>query len=136
MTIMDAPLEAPVRRQSGRRWPEKFRDAARGVKLGVRGHSSFFVHFFAAALVAAVATALQCAPMEWAILLGCIGAVLTAELFNSALETLFHGLDAPTKARLRGVLEIAAGAVLLASATAAIVGGIVLGNRAWLFLNL
>ncbi len=127
--------EDPARRRPGRRWPQKFRDAARGVKLGVRGHSSFFVHFFAAALVAAVAAALQCAVLEWALLLGCVGVVLTAELFNSALETLFRGLDVATKERLTGVLDIAAGAVLLASATAAVVGGIVLGNRVWLFLS-
>jgi diacylglycerol kinase len=134
MTIM-APLpDAPVRRRSVRRWPDKFRDAARGLKLGIRGHSSFFVHFFAAALVAAIATALQCGILEWALLLGCVGAVLTAELFNSALETMFRGLDEPTKARLTGVLDIAAGAVLLASGTAAVVGGIVLGSRLWSFL--
>ena len=36
----------------GRGWPEKFRDAFRGVKVGVRGQSSFFVHlFFAAAVI-------------------------------------------------------------------------------------
>ena len=135
MAIMEPPLEGVVRRRPGRRWPEKFRDALRGLKLGIRGHSSFFFHFFAAALVIAVAAALQCAVLEWALLVGCIGAVLTAELFNSALETLFRGLDAPTKDRLTGVLDIAAGAVLLAGVTAAIVGGIVLGNRLWLFLT-
>ena len=135
MTIMVPPSEAQARRRPGRRWPEKFRDAARGVKLGIRGHSSFFVHFFSAALVAAIAAALQCAVLEWAVLVGCIGAVLSAELFNSALETMFHGLDGPTKERLTGVLDIAAGAVLLASITAAIVGGIVLGNRLWQFFG-
>jgi len=41
---------------SERPWPRKFRDAFRGVKAGVRGQSSFFVHFFmtAAVIVAAV----------------------------------------------------------------------------------
>ena len=68
-------------------------------------------------------------------MLGCVGAVLTAELFNSALETLFHGLDAATKQRLTGVLDISAGAVLLASATAAAVGSLVLGYRLWMFLG-
>jgi diacylglycerol kinase len=122
-------------RRPARRWRDKFRDAGHGVKLGVRGHCSFFGHFFAAALVIAAATTLQCGVMEWAILLGCIGAVLTTELLNSALETLFHGLDDSTKERLTGALDIAAGAVLMASATAAAVGGIVLGYRMWIFLN-
>jgi len=112
-----------------RGWIEKFREAACGVKLGIRGHSSFFVHFFAAAMVVTAAIVLQCSLMEWCILIGCVGLVLTAELFNSALETLFQGLDNATKQRLVGVLDIAAGAVLLASVTAAIVGVLVLGNR-------
>lgn len=29
-----------------RSWKEKFEASFRGAKLGVRGHSSFFVHFF------------------------------------------------------------------------------------------
>jgi diacylglycerol kinase len=138
MAIM-APFEyheTQTDRRPTRPWSAKFRDAARGVKLGVRGHSSFFVHFFAAALVVAAATALQCAIIEWAVLVGCIGVVLTAELFNSAIETLFRGLDSPTKQRLTGVLDITAGAVLMSGVTAAVVGGMVLGYRFWLFLNL
>jgi diacylglycerol kinase len=129
-----APDRPPTRRKR-RPWRTKFRDALRGVKLGVRGHSSFFVHFFCAALVVAAAAALQCGVLEWGLLVGCIGAVLTAELFNSALETLFQGLDADAKARLTGVLDIAAGAVLVASVTAAIVGGLVLGFRLWTALG-
>jgi diacylglycerol kinase len=134
MTSLPSPEMLPATRRPARRWREKFREAGRGVKRGIRGHSSFFVHFFCAALVAAAATTLQCNVLEWAILIGCIGGVLTAELFNSALETLFHGLDAATKERLKGVLDIAAGAVLMASVTAAVIGGIVLGNRLWVIL--
>jgi diacylglycerol kinase len=121
--------ERPLRK-SRRRWRDKFREALRGVKLGVRGHSSFFVHFFFAALVVAAALALQCSSAEWCVLIGCIGAVLTAELFNSAIETLFHGLEDPAvKQRLHGVLDIAAGAVLLASSTAAVIGALIFGRR-------
>jgi diacylglycerol kinase len=128
--------EAPVPRHPRRRWADKFAEAARGVKLGIRGHSSFFVHFFFAALALAAAAVFQCPLVEWCVLIGCIGGVLTAELFNSALETLVHGLDAGTKQRLRGVLDIAAGAVLLASATAAVIGSLLLGYRLFVFLGL
>src|SRR6476620_10424342 len=123
-----SPADAPIPRPR-RRWPQKFREAFRGVKLGVRGHSSFFIHFFVAAFVLAAAVVLQCDLWEWCALIGCIGAVLTAELLNSAIETLFHGLDEPTKRRLRGVLDIAAGAVLVASITAAVIGLLIFGHR-------
>jgi diacylglycerol kinase len=114
-----------------RPWRDKFRDAFRGLKLGVRGHSSFSVHFFFAALVLAAGLALRCEPLEWCILLGCIGMVITAELFNSAIETIFHGLDEETKTRVRPCLDIAAGAVLLAGFTAAAIGSIIFISRIW-----
>jgi diacylglycerol kinase len=112
-----------------RPWRAKFRAAFRGIKLGVRGHSSFSVHFFFAAMVVAAAAVLQCEPLEWCILIGCIGLVLVAELFNSAVETMFRGLDETTKSQSWPALDIAAGAVLLASITAAVIGIIVFALR-------
>ena len=116
-------------RKKPRCWRDKFREAFRGVKLGVRGHSSFSVHFFFATVAVTLALVLQCDPTEWCLVVGCIGAVLSAELVNSAIETLFHGLDAESKARLRGCLDIAAGAVLVAGLTAAAIGTIVFGPK-------
>jgi diacylglycerol kinase len=123
----DADGSAPSRPR--RPWGAKFRDAFRGLKLGVRGHSSFFVHFFFAALVLAAAVVLRCNLTEWCILLLCIGMVLTAELFNSAIETLFRGFDEATKERSWPALDIAAGAVLLASLAAAVVGIVIFAGR-------
>lgn len=122
------PVELCVRKKA-RRWRDKFREAFRGLKLGVRGHSSFSVHFFFAALALAAALALEFDWYEWCLVLGCIGAVIAAELFNSAIETLFHGLDDETKGRIKGCLDIAAGAVLAVSITAAAVGTIVFGRK-------
>lgn len=123
------PMELAPRRQGLRRWRDKFREAFRGVKLGVRGHSSFAVHFFCAALAIAACVALDCGVIEWCLILLCIGGVFTAELFNSAIETLFHGLDPETKSRWNGCLDIAAGAVLTASGFAVLIGVLVFGNR-------
>jgi diacylglycerol kinase len=120
----------PVTRPAGRRrWRDKFREAFRGIQLGVRGQSSFSVHFFCAAVAVAACVALNCRLWEWSVILLCIGWVFTAELFNSAIETLFHSLDPETKGRWNGCLDIAAGAVLAASLFAALVGAIVFGNR-------
>lgn len=121
--------EFPVPTRRHRYWKHKFRDAFRGFKLGIRGHSSFFVHFFFAALVVATAIVLQCELWEWCILLGCIGAVLTAELFNSAIETLFRGLREVVPPGTHVCLDIAAGAVLMASLFAALIGSLVFLHR-------
>src|SRR5688572_28518526 len=104
------PPELP-RTRPRQRWPEKFRVALRGIKLGIRGHSSFAVHFFMTALVVAVGLVLECRHVwQWCALLGCIGMVLTAELFNSAIEVLFRGLDEATRDKCWPALDIAAGA--------------------------
>jgi diacylglycerol kinase len=127
--------ETTGRAKPRRHWGDKFGDAFRGLKLGIRGHSSFSVHFFFAALVVAAAGVLGCELWQWCILLGCVGLVLTAELFNSAVETLFRGLDDATKARVFPSLDIAAGAVLLASITAVIVGGIIFLHQLYRLLS-
>ncbi len=121
----------PTSERPRRPWRYKFAAAFRGIKLGVRGHSSFFVHFFFAALVLAAAAVLGCDLIQWCLLLGCIGLVLTAELFNSAIETLFRGLDEETKAHTWPALDVAAGAVLLAALTASVVGTLVFAAAAW-----
>jgi diacylglycerol kinase len=123
------PADLPPRGRPRRSWKRKLRAACRGLKLGVRGHSSFFVHFFFAALVLAAGLVLRCGALEWCLLLGCIGLVLTAELVNSAVEALFSGLDERTQARVRPCLDITAGAVLLASLVAAGIGATVFLSR-------
>jgi diacylglycerol kinase len=122
------PSDPPPQRPR-RLWRSKFREALRGVKLGVRGQSSFFVHFFFTALVIAAAFVLGCSIEQWGLLLLSIGLVLMAELFNSAIETLFRGLDEHTRERSWPALDIAAGAVLLASTAAAVVGVLVFASR-------
>ncbi len=129
------PETSPPPSRPKQSWLAKFRAAFRGIKLGVRGHSSFSVHFFFAALVIAASIVLQCEWWEWCVLIGCIGFVLTAELFNSAIETLFRGIDEATKERAWPALDIAAGAVLLASITAGIIGLVVLLHRLALLVN-
>ncbi len=131
--LSGSDLPEPPRRKQ-RSWKHKFRDALRGLKFGIRGQSSFFVHFFFTALVIAAAIVLGCAPVEWCLLLGCIGMVLVAELFNSAVETLFRGLDVEVREKVWPALDIAAGAVLLASVVAVIIGSIIFLNRLWTVL--
>ena len=128
--------EAPPSPRPRRRWRDKFRVAFRGVKLGMRGHSSFAVHFFFAALVIAAAIALECSLIEWCLLLFCIGGVITTELINSAIETLFKGLDEAARSRYYGCLDIASGAVLVASLFAVVIGALILISRFVTLLNL
>jgi diacylglycerol kinase len=120
---------------SERPWPRKFRDAFRGIKEGVRGQSSFFVHFFMTAAVIVAAVVLQVDLYEWCILLTCVTIVLTAEMFNSALESMAKAITGETDPHLGNSLDIGSGAVLVASIGASIVGGIIFINRLGLMLQ-
>jgi diacylglycerol kinase len=105
------------------------------VWLAVRHERSFRVHLVMAVLVLMLAAVLRCDWLEWCLLVGCIGAVFAAETFNSSLETLFHAQDDAVKNRVSGVLDRAAGAVLLVSLAAAVIGLIVFGRRVWMMLG-
>jgi diacylglycerol kinase len=114
--------EKPRRRRS---WVRKFRDAFRGVAVGVRGQSSFRVHFFFAVAVIATAALLQASWIEWAVLLLCIAVVLATEMFNSALESLAKAITDQHDPRLADALDTGSAAVLVASIGAALIGAIV-----------
>jgi diacylglycerol kinase len=119
----------PAHIRPQRSWRERLRPACRGIKLGVRGHSRFFVHFFCAALVLTAAIVLRCNLVQWCLLLGCIGMVLITDLLNNAIEALFAGLDEMSMPRAAACLDIAAGAVLLAVLTASLIGGLIFLSR-------
>ena len=60
----------------------------------------------------------------------CIGAVLSLELMNSALESMARGLSPDHNPHVGNSLDMASAAVLVMSICAAIVGIIILGGRA------
>ena len=118
-----------------RHWRRKFRDAFRGLKGGVRGQSSFFVHFFFAVLVVVAGAVLGIKLSEWCLLIICIAGVLTAEMFNSALESMAKAITGETDPHLGNSLDIGSAAVLIASIGASIVGLIIFANRLAILLG-
>ena len=121
--------------QQRRRWGNKFRDAFHGIVLGVRGQSSFYVHFAIGLAVVVAGWAFDVTRWEWCVLLGCITTVLTAEIFNSAFESMGKVIDTQHNPRLENALDISSGAVLMASLGAAAVGTIVLAYRAGTYFH-
>ncbi|MBU4273329.1 MAG: diacylglycerol kinase [Planctomycetes bacterium] len=116
-------------------WRRKFRDAFRGLKEGVRGQSSFFVHFFVAVLVVIAGVVLGVDLYEWCILALCIAGVLTVEMFNGALESMAKAITGESDPHLGDSLDIGSAAVLIASIGASIVGSIIFANRLAILLG-
>jgi len=108
------------------RWKRKFACALRGVAVGIRGQNSFLVHFPAAIVVFAAAWWLRVTHAEWLALVLCVTIVIAAELFNSAIEHLARAITRDEHPEIRDALDIASGAVLVASLGASLVGVLVL----------
>ena len=117
-------------------WSLKFRNAFRGMRVGVLGQSSFYMHFAIMAFVFVAAIFLQVSLLEWCVLLLCMGLVLSAELFNSSIEFLARAITDEQDDDIRDALDIASGAVLMAAIFAAIIGVTILVFRFGLMFGL
>lgn len=99
--------------------------AWQGIRCCIGKEQNLNFHLIATVLVVVAGWWLGITRTEWMIVLLCIGMVIAAELFNTAIEKLVD-LVSPERHPLAGqVKDIAAGAVLVCAATAAIIGLIV-----------
>ncbi len=94
-----------------------------------RTQNSFWVHLPVAVAVIIGAALHGVSRLEWAILILCIAVVLAAELFNSAIEHLAQAITDEESPHLRDALDVAGGAVLVASLGALTVGSLILLTR-------
>lgn len=105
-----------------RSWYTMFRDAFRGVREAVLGERSFAIHLPLAASVIAAAAFFRVSAVEWLVLVLCITLVIAAELLNSALERMAKAVTQERNVHIGAALDIAAGAVLVASIGAVVCG--------------
>lgn len=99
-----------------------FKYAINGLKTVLETQANFMIHLIVAVLVTAAGLYFQVSVWEWSILVLTITIVLAAEIFNTAIEKLID-LVSPDYNILAGkIKDIAAGAVLIASLGAAIIG--------------
>jgi diacylglycerol kinase len=109
-------------------WIRKFSNAARGIKIAVRGEISFFGHLFATTVVVLAGAVLDISQTSWCLLTLCIALVLVAEMFNTAIERVCRIITREKNPQIRDALDMGAGAVLVASVGAVIVGMVLLGR--------
>jgi diacylglycerol kinase len=81
------------------------------------------------------ATVMRMNMWQWCLLLLCIAGVLTAEMFNSALEHFAKAVEKDHNPQIGEALDTASAAVLFASLGAALVGSIIFLDRLWELLH-
>ena len=99
-----------------------FRCAFRGVWLCVKNERNFRFHIVFSAYVLAFAPSFSLSGTEWALLALTIGAVLCAELVNSAVERTVDRISDKHHPLSGAIKDLAAGAVLVLAAAAVAVG--------------
>ena len=114
-----------------RTWARMFADALRGVKIAVRGEFNFFVHLFVAVIAGVAGGIVTMSDERWCIYILCVTIVLTAEMFNTAIEHLARAVTREEHPEIRDALDIASGAVLVAAVGASVVGLLMI---AWPFV--
>jgi len=99
-----------------------FKYAFNGIVKSFLIESKIRFHSLAAAVVIIAGFILDITYTEWALLVFAIGMVFTAEMINTGIEKIVD-LVSPQKHPLAGLIkDLAAGAVLIAAITAAIIG--------------
>ncbi len=102
-----------------------FTYATAGWRSAVRTQRNFRIHLLVTVLVVLAGYHFSISRTECCFVLLCIGLVLSAELFNSSIETLLDLLH-PEKHPMAGrVKDMAAGAVLITAIMAVIIGLII-----------
>ena len=104
---------------------KSFKFAFKGLRLAIRDEHNFKVHSFAAALVITLGFYFGITTAEWLWAVVAIAMVMTAELFNSAIEKLVDLVSPGHNHKAGAIKDIAAAAVLIATIAAAIIGVII-----------
>jgi len=106
----------------GRPLRERVGFAAEGLRTGWRRERSFRTHIVSAVLALAALLLLRPAPIWWAIVAVVVALVLALELLNSAMEGVIDLLHPGIHPEIKAIKDMVAGAVLVVSLAALIVG--------------
>ncbi len=110
---------------------DSFRDALAGIRSVLRTQRNARIELGVAVLVVLLGSWLRLPARDWGVLWLAIGAVLSAEIFNTAIESLVDLLSPEHREAARNAKDAAAGAVLMFALTAVLVGLCVLGPPLW-----
>ena len=104
---------------------QSFGYAWTGMKGLISKEHNAWIHSVAAVTVVVMGSIFDISRLEWALVIICIGMVLAAEGFNTALERLVDLVSPERNPKAGEVKDIAAGAVLFTAIAAAFVGVLV-----------
>jgi diacylglycerol kinase (ATP) len=124
---LDAPEPLQQRQKARARFTvaarmRSFRYAGRGLLVLVRSEHNAWLHFAATGAVIAAGLALEIDRVDWRWIAAALLWVWSAEALNTAIEKICDLVSPEPDERIRVVKDVAAGAVLVSSIGAALIG--------------
>lgn len=102
-----------------------FRYAFEGLWTALKDEPNLKFHFLVAVLVISAGLILGISKTEWLIILLTIGFVVAVELTNTAIEEVVDSFTSEVHPSAKKAKDVSAGAVLIASVTALVIGLII-----------
>ena len=110
---------------SFKRLVKSFGYALHGIRLMINNEQNAKIHLFAMVIVVIAGCYFHLSTTEWLTIVIVSGGVFAAEAFNTSIEALSDTIAPEYNKNIKHVKDFAAGAVLVVSVTALIVGLIV-----------
>lgn len=104
---------------------KSFQYAFSGIITGIKTERNMMIHYSALGLVVVFGITLNISVTEWCICLILCALVISMELVNTAIEAVVDLVTKEQRRRAKIAKDTAAGAVLIAAITAAVIGGII-----------
>jgi diacylglycerol kinase (ATP) len=125
--LLRRPRQGALPRQGSLRW--SFTWAVEGIVFVLRTQRNMQIHVAAGTIVFILALLLGVSRLELLALVGAVGLVLVAEMFNTAIEAAVDAVVTSYHPLVKVAKDVAAGAVLIAAACALAIAYLVLYGR-------
>lgn len=116
-------------RQEYKKLINSFKYAIEGIISSFKTERNMKIHVLAMIFVIALGLFFKLNKVEWCFIIIAIASVISAELFNTAIETVVDMVSPERNPKAKLAKDIAAGAVLVVAIGAAIIGFIIFGPQ-------
>lgn len=116
-------------RQEYKKLINSFKYAIEGIISSFKTERNMKIHVLAMIVVIALGLFFRLNKVEWCFIIIAIASVISAELFNTAIETVVDMVSPERNPKAKLAKDIAAGAVLVVAICAAIIGFIIVGPQ-------
>ena len=108
---------------------KSFKFAIKGIRLLMVKEHNARVHLVAGILVLIAGVVLKLSPIEFSLIIICVGFVFVSELFNTSVEAIADFVEPKWNEKIGEIKDYAAGAVLVSTLVSVVVGLIIFGPK-------